>query len=1847
MNSDATEAALGLLGLSPLNHHIQVFDAHSVPSLIPLKRKQSSPSNNGVAPSPLVKSHPTNLASPLLTTPSPTTTFSHPPITSPHPSLLSPSTFRPPSLLSHRPSLGTSTLSSQPLLPSHAPRDPLPATDADDISCICGFTYDDGFSIACDVCSRWCHAACFDIVEGGVPEEWRCWVCQGGRIDEEQRERAVKLQRKRLKTMRMRNGSNGTVPHVTGAAGEDQARKPTSRRRSSPGVEKKPRRSSAVTTLASDGTAATATKRRRRASILSSTGPSNSSSALATLNANHPTTVDTVQPSSSRISQPSTSTSRVTDVFPPDAYPHPSTHTRLLKVAKAWRGVTALNPPVPVAPSKAYVDGGYVRVDSRGYKDQHGYSMSPLDNTTPVIVDDDLEVALPPTVLKASPSDTTSYSYSHTGSNSTNSGHTPPHLLRPPSPKLFVGPARPPQASTASGSTPTSGTAYPRGPTNNSNDNAIAIPSNTLLSPYTATVLPSSAYLADPLNGYAHLGMGKPQVRLVGGGWCVGVDARELGGHGTTSNVSGTKGKAAAGTNGAEEREEGKQQKGKGAAASAGADENVGKARWARCGCWPNAVVRPVICGGGRRRKKKRERGDRESDKERGARRHRDGCTSTTTSTATGMNGNGGDDSDAPPPPPSPSEHFSNSEDASSVEDSTTLSFGLFALRDLRAEEEIVLGWEWDDGHAVHMLPALIESPGMFGPAHLHHLRSQFTSILHALSSTFTTCACGSSTRDCAVRVMERVVEGRWPWPGDETSGSEWEGDGNQDEEEGGGGDCDGTMVDVEHGGEKDREDVIVDLEGTDSEGDDARGLNGGGGACVAGNCKGTGAGGASSIDDPSSHRRRRRKTKHGNNAKKARHVDLGPLVGVKRGFRTRERAPMSGGWCGVEIVPSSLGWSAGLGEDEDVDVVGDGGGRQHSRACGSKIRKWARTEQSGEVDDVEDILPNKEQVLPPRMRKPWAQRPAGPSQSPTIGQTESPVSATGYQQGQGGHEADVTSAMETEFDTETEGEDTAGDSRQMPPPPMPASLDPTTVSSLAHAHTQSFMHHPVMVRSSSPHHHISTASSTSSTSTSTVNAPDSPRVIPPRWLPSRTSPTSNMSSTSGQMSSPQTPSELHVAPVSVAAAVQAPLPTLSSSTSPAQQLIQSSLSQPLPLRQQLSSYTNVLTSISPSLPFSKLSLLSPDVDATISQSGGPVVSLSSVSSERSTVDKTPVSTSSNVLSSPPRAQSPVVIPASVQTNHSSSQVSTDTKHAPSTETHHVRFVSPEVLSGLSSLASRNNDANGVRRDAEVEVDILGGMEGIDGVNADAGRNGSLAVNEAMDVDVDVSGDVSVLEHSHGEHSAHWSGDTSSCANDPSISSNGLGPHDEQPIPDQPSSQPLDVSVVPETSHVEAQPPHTPTPHQPEPKPEPSQPARVPSPPPPPKVKMSLKDFVLRKKKQREEEMAAKSILSPVSPSADMALPPSPGLGGVEIGTSGVELAEATVTPGGRECDGDPSSANVSRDVGCTNQDSVASPENSQKQVDRQESLPSKSEPRRQAGITVEECKLSPPPLPPLTPLRVPDEGQVIQTQTKGSPVADLNTAEKLEAREDALRNGANGANDRMHDFVSFAPEPPPPPLNSLAASINHVDSSASTSATPAPTPTPTPSSMSTSSTSNSRATSVSTSLPMHPSQYPRAPYQGSATSRRVSHEDGEIPNSAPSKSYVPRSHTPPTQPRSFQAPRPSSPGYSPGPSTSRRPPPPPPPRSGPSTGPSSAGTNALPRSVPSGPRALRGTMNQSSSSSYTPSYPPPPPRPYSGSQYIPRGPSADRDRLDRERDRSWSASSRPRGRAGSTGWGR
>lgn len=43
-------------------------------------------------------------------------------------------------------------------------------------------------------------------------------------------------------------------------------------------------------------------------------------------------------------------------------------------------------------------------------------------------------------------------------------------------------------------------------------------------------------------------------------------------------------------------------------------------------------------------------------------------------------------------------------------EDDKTLGFAVFALRDLKAGE----GREWDDGHVVHRLPALLTVRNMF-----------------------------------------------------------------------------------------------------------------------------------------------------------------------------------------------------------------------------------------------------------------------------------------------------------------------------------------------------------------------------------------------------------------------------------------------------------------------------------------------------------------------------------------------------------------------------------------------------------------------------------------------------------------------------------------------------------------------------------------------------------------------------------------------------------------------------------------------------------------------------------------------------------------------------------------------------------------------------------------------------------------------------------------------------------------------------------------------------------------------------------------------------------------------------
>jgi len=146
-------------------------------------------------------------------------------------------------------------------------------------------------------------------------------------------------------------------------------------------------------------------------------------------------------------------------------------------------------------------------------------------------------------------------------------------------------------------------------------------------------------------------------------------------------------------------------------------------------------------------------------------------------------------------------------------------------------------------------------------------------------------------------------------------------------------------------------------------------------------------------------------------------------------------------------------------------------------------------------------------------------------------------------------------------------------------------------------------------------------------------------------------------------------------------------------------------------------------------------------------------------------------------------------------------------------------------------------------------------------------------------------------------------------------------------------------------------------------------------------------------------------------------------------------------------------------------------------------------------------------------------------------------------------------------------------------------------------------------------------------------------SSHRLSQEDGEIRSFSPPKqpaSFVPRAHTPPTQPRSFNIASPGSVSTASPSVQPRRPSQPPLTR--PSNGP-------LSRPLPSGPRALRAANLLGSPSGF------PLGRPLAGGPpFIPRGPSADRERMDWDRERGWPNHARARGRGaggGGGGWGR
>ncbi|KAJ6499752.1 hypothetical protein DFH09DRAFT_1336396 [Mycena vulgaris] len=90
---------------------------------------------------------------------------------------------------------------------------------------------------------------------------------------------------------------------------------------------------------------------------------------------------------------------------------------------------------------------------------------------------------------------------------------------------------------------------------------------------------------------------------------------------------------------------------------------------------------------------------------------------------------------------------------------------GRNGLAEEEREKEIVAGWEWDDGNAVHRVGEVAAGLSIAPTPAQRHLAAQLANILHALG--YADCACAASrdsdaaaddAKGCVIRAMERVV---------------------------------------------------------------------------------------------------------------------------------------------------------------------------------------------------------------------------------------------------------------------------------------------------------------------------------------------------------------------------------------------------------------------------------------------------------------------------------------------------------------------------------------------------------------------------------------------------------------------------------------------------------------------------------------------------------------------------------------------------------------------------------------------------------------------------------------------------------------------------------------------------------------------------------------------------------------------------------------------------------------------------------------------------------------------------------------------------------------------------------
>ncbi|PWN24090.1 hypothetical protein BCV69DRAFT_279991 [Microstroma glucosiphilum] len=243
-----------------------------------------------------------------------------------------------------------------------------------------------------------------------------------------------------------------------------------------------------------------------------------------------------------------------------------------------------------------------------------------------------------------------------------------------------------------------------------------AIPAGAFISEYRGELSTADSYRNDRTNQYHSIGATKPHVHLFPPPLSLAIDARRFG----------------------------------------------TEARFARFGCHPNAVIRPILFY------KTKAGAQHERETPSGESR-----ASSPAFASLGADATSGATSDSDP----------------------DICFGLFALRDIAKSHEIVLGWEWDDQHIVHFLPQLVQNPALETPTRPRSVTAldmankgefPYSSTLFArkmnsattalLSTSFCSCI-GSATpqggsssgsasshnarkQDCAVAQMLRVGQG-------------------------------------------------------------------------------------------------------------------------------------------------------------------------------------------------------------------------------------------------------------------------------------------------------------------------------------------------------------------------------------------------------------------------------------------------------------------------------------------------------------------------------------------------------------------------------------------------------------------------------------------------------------------------------------------------------------------------------------------------------------------------------------------------------------------------------------------------------------------------------------------------------------------------------------------------------------------------------------------------------------------------------------------------------------------------------------------------------------------------------